>query len=660
MLPYADVLVWLIPIIAAIISPIVAHFSRRLTHGISVGAIFLSWIMAFSMLKDILTNKASYEILRIELGTIPFEHNIIWLDLTSVLKTSISFGILLDGFSVFMANVVTFVAIWIFIFSIGYMSEEQDIGRYWFLMNIFVSAMVILVLSSNLIQMFIAWEVVGLCSWALISFWYKSMAPSPVPGFKTEGEYNAHCGLKALITTSFADAFFLIAIALVGYATMISMGKPTFDFLDLSRSFAWLDALIRMGMMPIFSIMLLSGPLGKSAQFPYHEWLPEAMAGPTTVSALIHAATMVKAGAYFVGRFFLVIYMGVHAYHLTAPQGISLFFLVAMYIGAFTAFLAGTQGMVAKELKKILAYSTISQLGYIFAIFGIAGILFSEEAFFAGALHILSHAVFKALLFLCAGAVLHAVHTKYVHEMGGLRKYMPVTFWTMIIGALSLSGVPPLAGFFSKDAIIHTILEAHVIIPAMLLIITAVITVFYSFRMIGLVFYGEESDYLKKLKEKNHHIHEAPLVMKIPLIVLATVTIIIGLFFEPIKKIMWGEGLDIALLQTEIIHYVSESIFSSTFLITIIIITSGFIPAYFLYISRKIDPKELIEKSILLRALYFFLINRWYINSFYYKIADGVRGIAREIRKVQTGVSNINIFYMILGFIIFLLILLTI
>jgi len=344
-----------------------------------------------------------------------------------------------------------------------------------------------------------------------------------------------------------------------------------------------------------------------------------------------------------------VIYEGVHLYHQALPAGIETFFLVAAYIGAFTAFLAGTQGMVAKELKKILAYSTISQLGYIFAAFGIAGLLMYQEAFLAGSLHILSHAVFKALLFLCAGAILHTVHTKYVYEMGGLKKYMPVTFYTMLIGALSLSGIPPFAGFFSKDAIIHATLHSTEIqVIFILLVITAVITVFYSFRMIGLVFYGEESEHIKKLKAE-HGLHDAPLVMKIPLIVLATVTIIAGFLFEPIQEILESGTISYHNLFDAISEYVYHSFVSPLLPLTLAIITIGFLPAYYVFIARKADPAKIIEGNIILRGIYKFLVNRWYFNAMYYKIIDCVKGFSNQIRKIQTGIANVNVLYMVLA-----------
>ncbi len=649
MIIYGEILIWLVPVIAALLSPIIAHISRKLTHAVSITSMGISMIIAFTMLVDLIRGKVSYYPGNEVLGVIPFSRTMTWIPLKHIIGVDIKFGVLFDPLSIFMANVVAFVSFWIFIFSVGYMDKEPDIGRYWFLMNLFVSSMLLLVLSSNLLEMFITWEMVGLCSWALISFWYKSRAPSPDPRFKTEGEYNAHCGLKALLTTSFADAFFLVAIAIVGYVTMLSMGEPTFDFIALSENLSWINELVRLGILPIFSIMLLSGPLGKSAQFPYQEWLPEAMAGPTTVSALIHAATMVKAGAYFVGRFYVLIYEGVHLYNQTLPAGIDVFFLIAAYIGTFTAFLAGTQGMVAKELKKILAYSTISQLGYIFAAFGIAGLLMYQEAFLAGSLHILAHAVFKALLFLCAGAILHTVHTKYVYEMGGLKKYMPVTFYTMLIGALSLSGVPPFAGFFSKDAIIHVAFQnPKTQVLFIVLVITAIITVFYSFRMIGLVFYGEESDHIKKLASE-HELHDAPLVMKVSLIALALVTIIAGIFFEPLQEILEGRIIDSSDLAASIGEYLYHTFISPLLPLTIAVILIGFLPAYYVFIARKADPARIVEGNIILRGIYRFLINRWYFNAMYYKIIDGVRGFSNQLRKIQTGLANVNILYMLIA-----------
>jgi len=683
--------IWLIPLFTSFLEPLLAKFRKDAAHILSI----LSLTSAATLSLALFFQVAS--------GAIhtPIQDSINWLVGGPV---EIELGVLVDPFSVLMSLVVSIVASIIFIFSVGYMHNEPDIGRYWFWMNFFAGSMLLLVLSNNLLQMFLAWEMVGLSSWALISFWYKSKEKSPVPGFnKTEGEYNAHCGFKALITTSFADAFFLAAIGIIGFITYSVYGKSVFNFLELGEDFAWLGELSRFGLIPVVSILMISGPLGKSAQFPYNEWLPEAMAGPTTVSALIHAATMVKAGAYFMGRFFLVVDEGLHAY-----PSLTLFFAIAAYIGAFTAFLAGTQGMVAVELKKVLAYSTISQLGYIFAAFGIAGMTLYEEGFIAGTLHIVAHAIFKALLFLSAGSVLHAAHTKYMTEMGGLKKYMPVTYKTMLIGALSLSGIPFFAGFFSKDTIIHVAFVTNAWIPWILLLVTAAITVFYVFRMIGMTFYGEESEYIKKLEEEGKHIHESPRVMAVPLIILAGLTVIIGFIFPALIEFLEYGTISPEHYIEEIGPYVIESVASPLFVITIGMVSLGFIPAWYIYIQRKIDPRDIVEKRVFLKILYNFLVNRWYFNALYYKIVDFVRSLGRianildqaydkflrslghlldvigsiangieqlydrilrqttklfsyiagKVRKVQTGLSNVNILYMIAGFIAFVAILL--
>ncbi|MEX2689704.1 MAG: NADH-quinone oxidoreductase subunit L [Candidatus Njordarchaeum guaymaensis] len=657
--------IWLIPLFTSFLEPLLAKFRKDAAHILSI----LSLTSAATLSLALFFQVAS--------GAIhtPIQDSINWLVGGPV---EIELGVLVDPFSVLMSLVVSIVASIIFIFSVGYMHNEPDIGRYWFWMNFFAGSMLLLVLSNNLLQMFLAWEMVGLSSWALISFWYKSKEKSPVPGFKTEGEYNAHCGLKALVTTSFADAFFLVAIGIIGFITYSVYGKSVFNFLALSEDFTWLGELSRLGLIPIVSILMISGPFGKSAQFPYNEWLPEAMAGPTTVSALIHAATMVKAGAYFMGRFFLVVSEGISVY-----PSITTFFVIAAYIGAFTAFLAGTQGMVAVELKKVLAYSTISQLGYIFAAFGIAGAALFEEGFIAGTLHIVSHAIFKALLFLCAGSVLHAVHTKYMTEMGGLRKYMPITYWTMLIGALSLSGIPFFAGFFSKDAIIHTAFTTNMIIPWILLLVTAAITIFYVFRMIGMTFYGEESEHIKHLEAEGIHVHESPKVMTVPLIILAGLTVIIGFLFPAFIEFLEHGEITLDYFVNSLGPYIIESFASPLFVLTMGMVGLGFIPSWYIYIQRKIDPKKLVEGNVLLRSLYKFLVNRWYFNALYYKIADFIRSlggianiiellydkilrktvvlfnyIANGVRKVQTGLSNVNILYMIAGFIAFVAILL--
>ena len=639
---YGDWLIWGIPALMAFLSPLIARASKKLVGALSSIGLAISFIIAVSMGLDILSGSI----------TQPAGLEITWINLSIVANGILKFGVLLDPLSVFMAIVVSFVSTLIFVFSIGYMAEEEDIGRYWFWMNTFVSAMLLLVLASNLVELFICWEIVGLCSWALISFWYKSKAPSPVPGFETEGEYNAHCGFKALVTTGFADTFFLVAILMIGWATWSVYGHPIFGFVELYNNLGWIGELSRNALLPIFIIFLLSGPFGKSAQFPYHEWLPEAMAGPTTVSALIHAATMVKAGVYFVARFYPI---------MLAAEGLypdaKLFFIVVAFVGGFTAFLAGTQGMVARELKKVLAYSTISQIGYMFLILGIGGLIAEHvAAFTAGLFHLSTHAIFKALLFLSAGSILHSVKTKYMDEMGGLRKYMPITYVAMLVGAFALSGIPPFSGFFSKDEIVHLTWTSGNMILFLFAVTTVALTAFYSFRMIGYVFFMKESDHIKSLIKSEHAPHESPKVMTVPLMILAAVATVYGFFGPYVLDFMNKGGFWVTKYVGGItqgyLGYLISSFTSLTTLMSLAFLVIGFVPAYYIYIKWVRDPRNIVEGNAILKALYKFLWNRWFINAIYYKvILGGLVGFAKRLRKIQTGVSNVNLGYAAIGII---------
>ncbi len=634
-------LVWGIPLLIGFMSPFIARISRKLTGVISSIGLLISFALSLKMLLGMV-----YGVINA-----PLDEQLEWLNLKDITSGIVSFGVLLDPLSLFMITIITFVSMLIFIFSIGYMAEEEDIGRYWFWMNIFVSAMLLLVLSDNLIQLFMTWEIVGICSWALISFWYKSKAPSPEPDFETEGDYNAHCGFKALVTTGFADVFFLVAILMIGWSTWVTYGHPVFNFIELGENISWAGKLARYALLPIFVLFILSGPFGKSAQFPYHEWLPEAMAGPTTVSALIHAATMVKAGVYFVARFFPIMLTIAD----TFPEA-KLFFLIIAINGAFTAFLAGTQGMVARELKKVLAYSTISQIGYMFLALGVGGLIAEHAvAYTAALMHLSAHAVFKALLFLSAASVLHSVGTKYIDEMGALKKYMPITYVSMLVGALALSGVPIFSGFFTKDEIIKIAYESSNIIVYLLAVVTVAVTAFYSFRLIGMVFFGRESDYLKKLKSGGHKLHESPIIMTVPLLVLATVSTILGFMLPWMYKVFdhpsfWirleGEHAEFCLVEFV------KSLASMTSIVTLLLLVIGIYPAYYYYIATKSSPAKLVEKNFILRGLYKFLKERWFINKVYYRVfRDGLFWFSNKLRRIQTGVSNVNLLYAAIGMI---------
>ncbi|MCD6483615.1 MAG: NADH-quinone oxidoreductase subunit L [Candidatus Odinarchaeota archaeon] len=660
MLYYAPWLVWLIPTIFAVLAPVTNKIHPKVRDYFAISGVVLAVIFAISMVPDILQGYVTMN--GQVLGSIPFDWEIKWIPLGDLNGDAqidyLTVGVLVDPLSVFMANIVSIISSLIMIYSLGYMKGEPDMRRYWFWMDFFVGSMLVLVMADNFILMFYGWEMVGLSSWNLISFWFKAKTPSPVPDFTTEGEYNAHCGLKAFIMTTLGDVFLLIAIGAIGIATWIAMGVPTFNFIRLSENTGWMGVLASYGLLSIFSVFLFLGPVGKSAQFPLHEWLPEAMAGPTTVSALIHAATMVKAGVYLVARVLPIFYKGLDTY-----SQVSTFFTVVAWIGAFTAFLAATQGMVAKELKKVLAYSTVSQIGYMMLALGAAGTVPSVilEGYTAGTFHLAVHAVFKALLFLGAGAVLHETGTKYMHEMGGLKNNMPWTYRFMIVGAASLSGIPPLAGFFSKELIFTTLWISQQWILFAFAAITAIFTVFYSFRMIGLVFFGKPSEYLEAREHEGKYVHEAPPVMTIPVGILAAVTLVLGFlepllseFFSPITYRFHQETI-VAVETLDFAEYLIHTFTSITTLISFGIIAIGFIPAYVLYIKRSKDPVALVSGNALLRGFYTFFYNRWYINTFYYKIAAGIYGLSQKLRRIQTGVLNINVIAMLLGFIVFLL-----
>ncbi len=392
-------------------------------------------------------------------------------------------GVLVDPLSNAMLVLVTLVSLLVQIYSLAYLSAERPapLGRYYTYQSLFVFSMLGLVLAPGFLQMFVFWELVGLCSYLLIGFWYDRPAA-------------ARAAVKAFWITKLGDVGFIVGIVLLWSAT------GTFEFTELFEK-AQDNALAVPGLAVIMFLIYL-GAVGKSAQFPLHVWLPDAMEGPTPVSALIHAATMVTAGVYMVTR--------------TEP----LFALVPgvlvliAWVGAFTALLAATMACVEGDIKRVLAYSTVSQLGYMMAAAG-------SGAAPAGFLHLLTHGLFKALLFLAAGAVIHAVGTNDIFRMGGLFRAMPQTGIVFIVGTLALAGVPPLAGFFSKEAVLGGVWEAHLTGPFLMLALTALLTAFYMFRVVFVAFLGRA--------HAGGHPHDAPWLMRGPLWLLAALTLLGGI-----------------------------------------------------------------------------------------------------------------------------------
>ncbi len=680
MYPYAAWLCWAVPIIGAVLTPIIARLGDRVRDYFAVLVSFIAAVMTTLLIPYGFMGE--FEIPGIGRVPLPADWRIDWIEIYGV---KIHAGVLVDTLSIFMANVVAWISFLIMVYSLGYMHGEEGLTRYWFFMNFFIGNMLLLVMSDNILQLLFGWEGVGLCSYALIGFWYHDEPDKWVGKIPP-----SHAGMKAFIMTRAGD------VALMISAFIIFTQAKTFNFLELQHSHEWIVELAKLGLIVPVAILFFGGPVGKSAQFPLHEWLPEAMAGPTSVSALIHAATMVKAGVYLTARTFPIFAesfkLAAERIADSAVRGLILaaqsqFFNVVAWIGAFTAFLAATQAMVARELKKVLAYSTVSQIGYMMLALGVGGLAgeYAAQGYVAGLFHLMSHAIFKALLFMAAGAVLHACETKDMFEMGGIRKDMPITFWCMVVGALSLSGIPPLSGFWSKEAIFTACLVTGQYALLALAAITAAITFFYSLRLIGVTFLGEKSHHLKELEKEGHHVHEAPAVMWIPYAILAAATIGIGvvgpLFEEGLHKFL-ELSIHPHRLHSVIasaIAYGAEvdiSVKAVTSSITAVMLILGGVPGYLLYISRKADPKVVVEKYGL-RSLYNFLWNRWYINPTYYKVfvysiigfsraafknfeikvidgfnyalARGTVAFSNGFRRIQTGVLSYNMLGIAIG-----------
>ena len=483
---------------------------------------------------------------------------------------SVGASLLIDPLSIVMVLVVTGVGSLIHLYSISYMEDDERFQRYFVYLNLFITAMLILVLADNMLLMFVGWEGVGLASYLLIGFWFARRDD-------TYG-YYADAGKKAFLVNRVGDFGLIIAMALI----WVTLG--TLDFLEITE-LAHHGALTA-GVAAVICLMLLLGATGKSAQIPLYVWLPDAMAGPTPVSALIHAATMVTAGIYMIVR--------TYALWLSAPE-VS---IAAAFIGATTAFFAATIALVQVDLKKILAYSTISQLGFMMVSVGVG-------AYGAAIFHLTTHAFFKALLFLGAGSIMHALHGELdIRKMGGLRHKMPITFWTFLIGVIGLAGLPPVSGFFSKDAILLGALDKA---PATYVIgvVAALLTTIYSFRMLFLVFFRKPRD-----QELYDHAHESPRFMTVPLIVLATLTAFAGLMNLPFLVNMEH------FLEPAIGHLHEVSVTEELLALTISFVVAifGLVIAYSLYFTRENWVQRMQSRFAFMQPV---LDNAYYVDEFY-------------------------------------------
>ncbi|MDR2286638.1 MAG: NADH-quinone oxidoreductase subunit L [Prevotellaceae bacterium] len=430
-----------------------------------------------------------------------------WLRFTD--RLHIDLGILLDPISVMMLVVITTVSLMVHLYSIGYMRGEKGFQRYYAFLSLFSFSMLGLVVATNIFQMYIFWELVGVSSYLLIGFYYTK--PSAVTASK-----------KAFIVTRFADLGFLVGILILSYYT----GTFDFDLLTADKGSLVISSTAGVSFLGISAVtwamtLIFMGGAGKSAMFPLHIWLPDAMEGPTPVSALIHAATMVVAGVYLVARLFPV-------YFFATPETLTLI----AYTGAFTALFAAIIAITQTDIKRVLAFSTISQIAYMMVALGVSSFDGHDGlGYMASMFHLFTHAFFKALLFLGAGAVIHAVHSNEISEMGGLRKYMPVTSITFMIACLAISGIPPFSGFFSKDEILAAT-HHHDMALYIVLLVVAGLTAFYMFRLYFGIFHGKEREY-------HHTPHEAPWIMLVPLVFLAVLSCVTGLI--PFSEFVSGD-----------------------------------------------------------------------------------------------------------------------
>jgi len=603
--------VWILPFVAALIMPAIGRFTKAGTGYVAVGFALMSALSAASMLPAALSGAELHD-------------QVAWIN-----AIGLEAGVLADPLAVIMANVVGWISFLIMIYGTGYMKGDKDITRFWFWMMFFIGSMQLIVLSDNLLQVFFGWEGVGLASYMLISFWYRDKKKDYVG---TEGHtalglaayYSpTHAGMKAFIMTKVGDVMMLAGMFLIfAYA-------GTFGFRELATDTTWAVAMQAEGFLIPAAVLLFGGAIGKSAQFPLNEWLLEAMTGPTAVSALIHAATMVKAGVFLVAR------IGPLFFALAAA-GIMMdqFFEIVAWVGAITALLLATQGMVNPEIKKVLAYSTGSQIGYMMMALGVAGLSHQYvDGYTAGFFHLISHAMFKASLFMAAGSLLHVVGSRFMTDMGGLRKHMRKTYAFMWAAGLALMGAPFITtGFWSKDAIfaaVYTSGSEWALPLYAIAVLTAVITAFYTTRMIGMVFFGKPSRHIEKMESEGRHIHEAPLSMWVPYGILAVLTIgigLIGLGFEQDLHHLFDVYLDDTFHIHSEHHPPADSILPE-FLSGLNPVALGSSLAafavgiglgYVFYIGRFVDPARFVNSNIFFYALHKLMLNRWYLNAMVY------------------------------------------
>ncbi|MHA4893982.1 NADH-quinone oxidoreductase subunit L [Pedobacter sp. PWIIR3] len=621
-------LVWLVPLIpfiGFIINGLGRNtFSKGLIGFIGSGVIFISFLISLAIF--------------FQLGADPVKsHEVFLFDWISAGSLKIPLSFLVDPLSSVMLLIITGVGFLIHIYSTGYMHEDDGFGKFFSYLNLFIFFMLLLVLGSNYIVMFIGWEGVGLCSYLLIGFWY------------TNSSY-ASAAKKAFVMNRIGDLGFLLGVFFI---------FTTFGSIEFSKIFPQASTMMPgNGTITLIALLLFIGACGKSAQLPLFTWLPDAMAGPTPVSALIHAATMVTAGIYMITRSNILFDLAPLVQHIIAVVGLA------------TAFIGALIALTQTDIKKVLAYSTVSQLGYMFLGLGVG-------AYDGGFFHVITHAFFKALLFLGAGSVIHAMHHEQdMRHMGGLRKKLPITFITMLVGTLAIAGLPPFSGFFSKDEILAHVYE-HNKLMWVIGVATAFLTAFYMFRMLFLTFFGK----YRGTHHAEEKIHESPKSMTIPLIILAILSAFGG--FIGIPEVLGGHHWLSQWLSPVIAHHAEGGDHATEFMlmgITIIGVLIAITIAYGKYVKQNHVPIPDEAKRPLLVNLSYnkFYIDEIYdavirkpldlLSTFFYKIVDnkiidgivnglgwGTSEASKGLRLVQSGNVGFYIFMMVIGIISMLL-----
>ena len=640
-------LIVLLPLIAAIVAGLFGSLiGRNAAHWVTILAVGASFLMSFILLINSIYGEFYTE-----------NYTLYTWGISGDLRMEI--GFLIDRLTLLMMVVVTFVSLMVHIYTIGYMQDDPGYQRFFSFISLFTFAMLMLVMSNNFLQLFFGWEAVGLVSYLLIGFWFKR-------------ETAVTANLKAFLVNRVGDFGFLLGIAaIVMFTNTLDYNEVFQQASSIAAQNIQITSSTSWNAMTVICILLFIGAMGKSAQAPLHVWLPDSMEGPTPISALIHAATMVTAGIFMVARMSPLFELSETA----------LAFILV--IGAGTAFFMGLLGIIQNDIKRVVAYSTLSQLGYMTVALGVS-------AYGAAIFHLMTHAFFKALLFLAAGSVIIAMHHEQdIQKMGGLKKYMPVTYWTSLIGTLALIGFPGSSGFFSKDALIEAVKYSHWLgqgpiywIAYMSVLLGVFITALYSFRMFFLVFHGEE----RMNKKTQSHLHESPRVVTMPLILLAIPSLIIG--WVTIGPVLFGDYFNEAIyvLPThDVLGEMAPAFHGSwDFLVhsfsaglAFYLALAGFLTAWYLYIKQPHIPAMIKAKLsaivTLLEEKYYFdkLWMSWLpnlgksIGQFLWqqgdiKIIDNglvngtaatVRSIASVARQLQSGYLYHYAFAMIIGLI---------